>query len=77
MGLCLSCPVVPTYSKTHSAVAHTPTEATTSPACVTCDCPHSWNPLPEERLSLPVFGCLVGGVDCFPSCLLGCHPVVL
>lgn len=26
MGLCLCCPVVPTYSKTHSAVAHVPTE---------------------------------------------------
>lgn len=41
MRLCLYCPVVPIYSKIHSAVAHVPTEATTSSARVACGCPHS------------------------------------
>lgn len=44
MGLCLCCPVVPIYSKTHSAMAHIHTEATITPAHVACSCPHSWSP---------------------------------
>lgn len=32
------------HSKSRSAVALLTTEATTSPACVAWDCPHSWVP---------------------------------
>lgn len=82
MGLCLCSPVVPTYSKTHSTVAHVPTEAIISPACVACDCPHGWAPSWEqwkallEVLLLPVFGCGWGGLFSFlPFGVSPCCPV--
>lgn len=85
MGLCLHSPAVPTHSKSHSAAARVPSGATANPARVACDpvptaVHHHGDSgsLPEgEGLFLPMFGCLVGGVDCFPSCLSGCHPVFI